>query len=85
MTTKSKFTVGDTVQVIDRKEKPAEWASFVIAEKEIIQVIVTEENLSNGASFPKEDKYQYLLKPLDKLDYEPLWVVSEEIRPLTSD
>ena len=84
MTTKSTFTIGNTVQIIDREEDPSEWATFVIAEKEIIQVIVTEEHLSNGASFPKENEYQYLLKPLDKVAFEPLWVVPEEIRPLVS-
>ena len=58
------FNVGNTVQIIDREEDPAEWATFVIVDEEV---------------------GHYLLKPLNKLAYEPLWVVPEEIRPLTSD
>jgi len=63
-TPQSTFTVGNTVQIIDRQEEPAEWASFVIIDEEV---------------------GHYLLKPVNKSIYdEPLWVVPEEIRPVTS-
>ena len=35
MTTKSTFAVGNTVQIIDRQEEPAEWASFIIIGEEV--------------------------------------------------
>ncbi len=52
-----------------------------------VRVIDPEEKPAEWASFIiiDEEVGHYLLKPPGKSAYEPLWVVPEEIRPLTSD
>ena len=46
MTTQSTFAVGNTVQIIDREENPAEWASFIIIGEEVGHYLLKPVNKS---------------------------------------
>ena len=57
----------------------------IFAPGQTVQIIDPEEITSEWATFiiEAQKRHQYLLKPINKLAYEPLWVLPEEICPTT--